>query len=73
MRNFVPFRKTCPSKPSPKASRRAWKGCIPIAGSTVTVRIFSGVSAATSSMSIPPAALAMHIGRPVERSMMKLT
>ena len=36
--------------------RRHWWGCRPAAGWMFTVVIFSGVCAATSSMSMPPAA-----------------
>ena len=48
------------SSPSPKPSRRTWKGCSPAAGWTRMVKIRSGVSAATFSMSMPPAAEAMN-------------
>ena len=33
---------------------RAWNGSMPLAGSTATLRIFSGECAATSSISTPP-------------------
>ena len=46
----------------PNASLRAWNGTMPVPGSMCSRRIFSGSDAATSSMSMPPAALAMMTG-----------
>jgi len=56
------------SRPSPKASSRAWKPCIPVTGSIATRRIFSGCLAATSSISMPPSVEAMTVMREVLRS-----
>ena len=52
----------------PNASLRAWKGDRPAAGSKASFRIASGVLAATSSISMPPAAEAMNTGLPWTRS-----
>ena len=52
-----------PLSPMPNASLRAWNGTMPVPGSMCSRRIFSGSLAATSSMSMPPAALAMMTGR----------
>ena len=57
-----------PSRPSPKQSRRTWKGKSPSAGSAGARRIFSGECAATSSISMPPAWDAITSGAPVSRS-----
>ena len=46
----------------PNASLRAWNGTMPVPRLTYSRRIFSGCVAATSSMSMPPAALAMMTG-----------
>ena len=57
---------TClPSRPSPKAIWRPWNGWKPIAGSIATLMIFSGVRAATSSISTPPSVEAMKVTREV--------
>ncbi len=40
----------------------------PAAGSTASLKISSGVRAATSSISMPPSALIMITGRPEARS-----
>ena len=59
-----------PSRPRPAAIRVAWKSSSPKAGSIVSFRIFSGVSAATSSISVPPSVDAMTMlrrRRPVEQ------
>ena len=50
--------------PSPNASLRAWKPARPTAGSIASRRIFSGVFAATSSISTPPSGDAMTSTRP---------
>ena len=50
------------------AKSRAWNGSNPVSGLTGTFRIFSGEWCATSSMSIPPSALAISTGRPIARS-----
>ena len=47
---------------------RAWNGSIPLAGSTATLRIFSGERAATSSISTPPSVEPINVTRPVSRS-----
>src|SRR5438132_7094442 len=52
-------------KPRANANLRAWNGRKPTAGSIVSLKICSGVLAATSSMSMPPAADAMNTGRPL--------
>ena len=57
-----------PSKPSANARRRPWKAPRPPAGSTGALRIFSGVRAATSSISTPPSAQAISTGTPRARS-----
>ena len=57
-----------PVRPSPKASRRAWKGMRPVSGEIHSRRIFSGCSAATSSISTPPSAEATNVTRDVSRS-----
>jgi len=60
---------TClPERPRPKARPRAWKAEMPVAGSTETRRIFSGLCSATSSISIPPSVEAMIATRDVARS-----
>ncbi len=41
---------------------------MPVAGSIATLRIFSGVRAATSSISMPPSVEAMTVMRLVARS-----
>ena len=55
-------------RPSAAATARPWCGIRPVAGSMVIVRIFSGVSCATFSMSIPPSVEATMAMRPVSRS-----
>ena len=55
-------------RPSPKASRRAWNGDSPAAGSIASRTIFSGARAASSSISMPPSAAAISVIRPVPRS-----
>ena len=55
------------------AIRRAWKGDNPITGSIVSLKIFSGVLAATSSISVPPSSEAINVIRSVARSMTKPT
>ena len=57
-----------PSRPRPKAIWRPWNGWKPMAGSIPTFRIFSGVRAATSSISTPPSAEAIRVTREVARS-----
>ncbi len=47
---------------------RPWNGWMPEAGSTEKVTIFSGVSWATFSMSMPPSVEAMNETRLVVRS-----
>ena len=64
---------TAPSSPIPNASLRPWNGRMPVPLSTVSRRICSGCDAATSSMSMPPAALAMTTGEALARSMTMLT
>ncbi len=60
---------TClPSSASAKASFRAWKPCMPVAGSIATLTIFSGCAAATSSISMPPSVDAITVTRDVLRS-----
>ena len=54
--------------PMPNASLRAWNGASPKPGSKASLRISSGVLAATSSISMPPAADAMKTGLPCTRS-----
>ena len=54
---------------SPKESFRAWYGMRPIAGSMYSLRIFSGVRAATVSISIPPSVDAIMTTRDTARSM----
>ena len=56
----------------PKPSRRASNGTSPTPGSMRIFTSFSGVVAATSSMSIPPAALAIINGLPAARSSTRL-
>ena len=56
------------SSPRPNAIWRPWKGWNPIAGSIATLMIFSGVLAATSSMSTPPSVEAMRVSREAARS-----
>ena len=51
-----------------KASCWAWNGASPMPGWIDARWIFSGVLAATSSMSMPPSALAIRTGCLVERS-----
>ena len=51
---------------------RAWNGWIPVAGSMAILWIFSGVLAATSSMSMPPSVEAMIVIREVARSISML-
>ena len=58
-----------PVRPRLKAILRHWKGVSPTSGSIASVKIFSGVVAATSSISIPPSVEAMTVtfevpGRP---------
>ena len=50
-------------RPSAKAISRAWKACMPTAGSTLTLTIDSGFSAAISSISMPPCEEATTITR----------
>ena len=60
---------TClPSRPSPKAIWRPWNGWKPLAGSIATRMIFSGVRAATSSISTPPSVEAIRVTRAAPRS-----
>src|SRR5690606_4249037 len=60
---------TCSAlRPSLKAMSRAWYGCAPTSGSMVALRIFSGVSCATFSISTPPSVEAMNTTRRVPRS-----
>ncbi len=47
---------------------RAWNGSSPKAGSISSVMIFSGVEAATSSISVPPSVEAITMLCDVERS-----
>ncbi|CFN64089.1 Uncharacterised protein [Bordetella pertussis] len=54
--------------PMPRASSAASASVRPAAGSTKTFRIFSGLCAATSSMSMPPSLEAMTHTRCVPRS-----
>ena len=61
-----------PSRPMPKASSRHCQGCRPAAGCTVTARIRSGVSWATCSISMPPAADATTAMRPRSRLSVRL-
>jgi hypothetical protein len=48
--------------------RRTWYGMSPTVGSTATERIFSGVRAATSSISMPPSVEAMIASDSLARS-----
>src|SRR5262249_39647142 len=57
-----------PVSPSAWATRRPWCGSTPVAGSTEKVTIFSGVSCATCSMSMPPAVDTTKATREVARS-----
>ena len=57
-----------PVRPRAKATRRPWKSDSPEAGSTLKLTIFSGVEAATSSMSMPPSVEATKLMREVPRS-----
>jgi len=60
---------TClPCRPMAKATLRAWKPSKPLSGAMGSLMIFSGVLAATSSMSMPPSLLAMSTGQPWARS-----
>ena len=52
----------------PNASWRAWKAVRPVTGLIATFLIASGLCSATSSMSMPPSALAIRIGQPAARS-----
>ena len=61
-----------PSRPMPKASLRAWNGTTPTPASIASRRICSGWVAATSSMSMPPAALAITTGLALARSITML-
>ena len=61
-------RTTSSATPASYASRRPWKGMKPTSGSTCSVAIASGVSAATASMSIPPRVESMTSGFFAERS-----
>ena len=55
-------------KSSSYTRRRAWHGRSPASGSTAALRIFSGLRAATSSISTPPSAEAINTGMPMARS-----
>ena len=57
-----------PDRPSAAATARPWCGISPVAGSMVIVAIFSGLSWATFSISIPPSVEATTAMRPVSRS-----
>ena len=53
------------SSPSLKAILRAWKGCKPKPGTMCSLMMALGSFAATSSISMPPAAEAMNTRRPI--------
>ena len=55
-------------QPSWNATSRAWQGCRPTSGSTVTLKIFSGFQRQPFSISTPPSVEAMNVMRRVERS-----
>jgi hypothetical protein len=57
----------------PAASSRACASVMPASGSTKTLRIFSGVLCATSSMSMPPSELAISATFCVARSVSAAT
>ena len=57
-----------PFRPSLNASSRPWYGCAPVSGSMVALKIFSGVSWATFSISTPPSVEAMNTMRRELRS-----
>ena len=59
---FAALPTASPFSPRPKASLRAWKALKPSDGSIGSLRMRSGLFAATSSMSIPPALDAMKTG-----------
>jgi len=60
--------KSSPEKPRAKAIWRDWKAWRPTAGSTCTLKIFSGVWWATCSISMPPSVEATMTGKDVARS-----
>jgi hypothetical protein len=62
----------CPAQPHTERELAALKGGDAGSGVDVLARIFSGSFAATSSMSMPPAALAMMTGDAVARSIRML-
>ena len=51
-----------------RATSSAWVSVRPATGSIATLWIFSGVRAATSSISMPPSELAISVTRCEERS-----
>ena len=51
-----------PEKPMLSAMRRTWSGRTPSTMSTGSVKMSSGVSAATSSIEVPPQGLATMTG-----------
>jgi len=51
-----------------KAILLAWKGINPVTGSITSLKIFSGVLAATSSISVPPSSEAINTTLEVARS-----
>ena len=57
-----------PVSPSLAQSLRTWKLCRPAAGSKCSLKIFSGVSAATFSISMPPSLETISTGRAAARS-----
>jgi hypothetical protein len=59
------------ARPRAKAISRAWKACMPTAGSTLTLKIDCGFSAAMSSISMPPSEEATTITRSDLRSSTK--
>ncbi len=67
-RKGTAFLATSPRRPRAYARLRAWYGANPTAGSTCSSRMASGVLAATSSISMPPAAEAITTTRLFVRS-----
>ncbi len=65
---FAAFATAAPSSPRLNASPRAWNGSNPVAGSMCALKIRCGVSAATFSISMPPAGLTISTGRSAARS-----
>ena len=66
--NLVISLNAFPLSPRLNAMRRAWNPCRPNVGSMDSLKINSGVSSATASMSMPPWGEYMMMLRPFARS-----